>query len=109
MCYPCPRSELSPMSPVAQVCCPPEQTFKCDAAGLTLEAGDQLHVRAVAELVDGRHARKVISAGDENPGIARKRRRIARDTDDQRHLGGDELARLRLGTAARRVEDQRIV
>src|ERR1051326_1209474 len=69
---------------------------------------DDFHVGGVAELIDWRDADETVSADDQQPGVARKRRGIAGDRDHQRHLRVRERARLLLGALTRRVEYHRI-
>ena len=52
---------------------------------LAFEAPDDLHVRRVAKLVDRRHRRQPVAAIAEDACIARERRGIAGDRDDQRN------------------------
>src|SRR5687768_9617755 len=70
-----------------------------------LEASNQLHVCGVNELIDRCDTGEAIASVHQDAGIARKRRRVAGDGDDGRHVARGECARLRLGTLARRIED----
>ena len=62
-------------------------------------------MRGVAELVHRRHLGRPVAAGDQNPRIAGKGRRVARHRNDLRDAAVREFARLRLGALARRIED----
>jgi len=76
---------------------------------LPLEPGHDLHVGGVPELIDWRHRREPIAGTDQNCGIAREGRGIARYRDDQRHAACRERARLRIGSLPRRIEHDGIV
>src|SRR5215217_5247072 len=65
----------------------------------SVELGDDLHMRRIAELVDWRDGNQPIAAADQNACVARERRGIARHGD---------LARLRLRALARRIEHHRV-
>ena len=73
-----------------------------------LEPTDDLDMRCVAELIDRRDAREPVAAVDQN---ARRRAQRSRDCTRPRPRSGTllcELARLRLGALARRVEHHRV-
>ena len=62
-------------------------------------------MRAVLELIHRRDALESISSRNQDRRIARKRAGIAGDADDEGDLRGRELAGLRFGAGARRIED----
>src|SRR5215510_11157869 len=74
------------------------------SAALAFEARRDLHMRAVAKLVDRRDRNETITAVHQNLRIPGKGRGIARYSDDDWHGGGCELARLHLCALAWRVE-----
>src|SRR6266851_5270816 len=75
------------------------------ALHLTNEFGHQLDMRRPDELVDRLNGDETIAAGDENAGIAREARGVARYGGEAGHAGPSERCRLRLGPDARRIED----
>src|SRR5260221_4774912 len=72
------------------------------------ESGDQLDMRRPDELVDRLNGGEAVAAGDEDAGVAREARRIARDGGEAFDAGAGERGGLRLGADARRVEDDRV-
>ena len=62
-------------------------------------------MRGVFELIHRRHGRQLVTAIDQDFGIAREGRGIAGHRDHQRHLALCQFARLRVRALARRIED----
>src|SRR6266478_6053760 len=75
------------------------------ALHLTNEFGHQLDMRRPDELVDRLNGDETIAAGDENAGIARETRGVARYGGETGHAAARERRRLRLGADARWIED----
>ena len=77
-----------------------------DRADLIIASSSRhdLDMGGMPELIDRRHRRQPIAAIDQNAGIAREGRRIARHRDDDGNGALGKLARLRLGALARRIE-----
>src|SRR5258708_30211794 len=73
------------------------------------ESGDQLDMRRPDELVDRLNGGEAVAAGDEDAGIARETRRVARDGGETGNSGAGERRRQRLGADARRIEDHGVV
>ena len=71
---------------------------------ITAQPRDDLDMGRMAELVDRRDRGEPIAAVDQHARVARKRRRIARHRDHERHGAVGELARLRLRALTRRIE-----
>ena len=69
---------------------------------------DDFHVGGVAELIDWRDADETVSADDQQPGVARKRRGIAGDRDHDGDLRFSKRTRLGLGALPLRIEHHRI-
>ena len=72
------------------------------------EARHDLDMGGMAELVDRRDRVEPIAAVDQDAGVAREGRRIARHRDDDGNGALGKLARLRLGALARRIEHHRV-
>ena len=62
-------------------------------------------MRGVFELIHRRHGRQLVTAIDQDFGIAREGRGIAGHRDHQRHLALCQFARLRVRALARRIEN----
>src|SRR6266403_6255486 len=75
------------------------------APHLTNEFGHQLDMRRPDELVDRLNGDETIAAGDENAGIAREARGVARYGGEAGHSGTSERCRLLFGPDARWIED----
>ena len=65
-------------------------------------------MRREAELIDWRDLSQRISAGDQNPGVAREAVGVARHGDDLVDAGFNELLGLGGGAGARRIEHPRV-
>src|SRR5438445_9831728 len=69
------------------------------------ERGNQLDMRRPDELIDWLDGDEAIAAGDEDAGIAREARGVARYSGQARHAGAGKRCRLGLGPDPRGVED----
>jgi uncharacterized protein (DUF2235 family) len=63
-----------------------------------------LHVGGITELIDRRHLAEAIAAVDQDFGVARECRGVARHRHDGGHAALGEFARLRFGALARWIE-----
>ena len=73
-------------------------------ASATRQPGHDFDMRRIFELIDRRHAGELVTALGQNLHVARKRCRIARHRDHERHGALGKLARLRLRALTRRIE-----
>src|SRR5581483_3181006 len=84
------------------------QLSPATTAGLARKPRHQLHMRRVAELVDGRYGLEPVATIDQQAGVASEGGGVAGDSDDNRNLACSEFLGLRLRALARRVEHHAI-